>query len=141
MIMLRLLLLCSLSGLIAAISPDPTGSHISLAADTTAQLINGEKVFTNNCVSCHQSNGLGVPNLAPPLSETEYVTGDKERLIGIVLNGFNEDVEIKGEYYSNPMPSFDYLTDEEIADVLTFVRNSFNNQAAAITPEEVASQR
>jgi mono/diheme cytochrome c family protein len=73
----------------------------------------------------------------PPLIKTKYVLGDKTKLIKILLLGLNEDVEIEGEYYSNPMPSQAALKDEEIADVLTFVRNSFGNKAPAITPGQV----
>ena len=102
---------------------------------------NGKKVYESNCLSCHQANGSGVYNIAPPLRGTSYVLGDKTTLISIVLKGFNEDVEIEGEYYSNPMPAFPQLNDQEIADVLTYVRNNFENKTTAITPEEVRKER
>ncbi|MGN8069050.1 cytochrome c [Mucilaginibacter sp. SG564] len=101
----------------------------------------GQKVFTQYCVSCHQADALGVPHMNPPLVKTTYVLGDKTRLIKIVLNGFNEDVEINGETYSNSMASHDFLKDQEIADVLTFVRNSFGNKAPAITAAQVKTVR
>ena len=101
----------------------------------------GEQLYMENCLSCHQANGRGVPMIAPPLGKTSYVLGDKARIIGIVLNGFNEDVEIEGEYYSNPMPAFPQLTDEEIAKVLTYVRSNFGNNAEAITNKEVGIER
>ncbi len=101
----------------------------------------GQKVFKKYCVSCHQADGGGVPNMNPPLIKTPYVLGDKERLIKIVLHGFNENVEIEGEYYKNPMPELSILKDQEIADVLTYVRNSFGNKASAITAAEVKAVR
>ena len=101
----------------------------------------GRKVFAQYCVSCHQVDGLGVPHMNPPLAKTTYVLGDKTKLIKIVLNGFNEDVEINGETYSNSMASHDFLKDQEIADVLTYVRNSFGNKASAITPAQVQAVR
>ena len=101
----------------------------------------GEAVFRANCLSCHQANGSGVPMLAPPLQKTTYVLGSKSRLIGIVLNGFNEDAEIEGEYYSNPMPAFPQLSDQEIADVLTYIRSHFQNSASAVTAVEVKAER
>jgi mono/diheme cytochrome c family protein len=101
----------------------------------------GSKVFMEYCVTCHQADGMGVPNMNPPLAKTTYVTGDKTRLIKIVLNGFNDDVDINGERYSNTMASHDFLKDDEIADVLTYVRNSFGNKASAITPAQVKAVR
>ncbi|WP_183568275.1 c-type cytochrome [Mucilaginibacter sp. SP1R1] len=106
-----------------------------------ASMAAGEKVFTQYCVSCHQADALGVPHMNPPLVKTTYVLGDKTKLIKIVLNGFSEDVEINGETYSNTMASHDFLKDQEIADVLTFVRNSFGNKAPAITMAQVKAVR
>lgn len=105
------------------------------------QLLEGKKVYSKFCASCHQSDGGGVPNLNPPLSKTTYVLGDKSRLIKIILNGSNESLEIDGETYSNPMPQLDILKDQEIADVLTYVRNSFGNKAVAVNAAEVKAQR
>lgn len=108
--------------------------------DVTSSIGRGKLIFEQNCLACHQADGSGVPSLAPPLIKGTFVNGDKTKLINIVLHGL-QNVEINGEYYSNPMPSFDYLNDQQIADVLTFVRNSFSNQASAITPEAVTNAR
>lgn len=102
---------------------------------------NGEQLYIENCLTCHQVNGGGVFMIAPPLRKTSYVLGDKERLIGIVINGFNEDVEIEGEYYSNPMPGIPHLTDEEVAKILTYVRSNFGNDADPVSEQEVAAAR
>jgi len=107
--------------------------HYSLALS----IANGKKVYMQTCVSCHQVDGGGVQNMNPPLIKTDYVLGDRTRLIKIVLNGFNENAEINGQTYSNNMPSHDFLTDKQIADVLTYVRNSFTNKAPAITMAQV----
>lgn len=100
----------------------------------------GKLIFEQTCLACHQADGSGVPHLAPPLVKGTFVGGDKAKVISIVLHGL-ENVEIKGEYYSNPMPSFDYLSDQDVADVLTFVRSNFSNNASAVTSEEVARVR
>ena len=107
----------------------------------TASMARGKVVFNNICATCHMADGLGVPRMNPPLAKTTYVLGDKSKLIPIVLNGFNEDVEISGERYSNVMPAHDYLQDQQIADVLTYVRNSFGNKASAVTIAEVKKAR
>jgi len=77
----------------------------------------------------------------PPLIKTTYVLGDKTTLIKIVLNGFSENVEINGQTYQNNMASHDFLKDQEIADVLTYVRHSFTNKASAVTASQVKTVR
>jgi len=107
----------------------------------SAQMISGKKVFTLNCLVCHQVDGLGLPGMYPPLSKTTYVLGNKVQLIKIPLGGLNDQLEINGEVYTNVMPSFSILTDKEIADVLTYVRNSFGNKASAVNTLEVKKVR
>ncbi|MFC0878055.1 c-type cytochrome [Saccharicrinis sp. FJH2] len=115
---------------------------VSYAQNTTGEATKtGEQVYRMNCLACHQANGSGVPNLAPPLKQTSFVLGDKTKLIDIVLKGFNEDVEIEGEYYSNPMPPFAHLSDEEIAKVLTYIRSNFGNKAEPVSSTEVKAVR
>ncbi len=104
-------------------------------------MASGKKVYTQYCVTCHQADGYGIQNMNPPLIKTSYVLGDKTKLIQIVLNGFNEDVEINGQSYSNNMPAHDFLTNQEIADLLTYVRNSFTNKASAVKVTEVQKVR
>ena len=106
-----------------------------------ASIKRGQKVFESTCIVCHQKNGGGVPRLNPPLIKTKYVLGDKSQLAQIVLKGLNQPIEIEGETYNNVMPSFAQLTDEQIADVLTYVRNSFGNKASAVTPALVKAER
>lgn len=106
-----------------------------------ASMANGKAVYSRICISCHQADGGGVQNMNPPLIKTTYVLGNKAKLISIVLNGFSENVEIDGNTYSNIMPAQDFLKDQEIADVLTYVRNSFGNKAVAVTLAEVKKGR
>jgi mono/diheme cytochrome c family protein len=97
----------------------------------------GKKVYTQFCVTCHQPDGGGVPKLNPPLEKTSYVLGSKTKLIRVVLKGLNTHEEIDGESYSNVMAPFNFLTDLQISDVLTYIRNSFGNTAIAVTPGDV----
>jgi mono/diheme cytochrome c family protein len=101
----------------------------------------GKKVYSQTCLACHMADGSGVPGLNPPLGKTEWVTGDKKRLINVILNGLNDPIEVNGEEYANPMPAQPNLTDQQIADVLTYVRNSFGNKATPVTAAEVKAQR
>lgn len=102
---------------------------------------NGKKIYDQYCLACHQADGNGVPRLNPPISKTKQVNGDKQKLINIILKGMNEAVEINGEEYSNPMASHAFLTDQQIADVLTYIRSNFGNKATGITAAEVAAVR
>ena len=112
-------------------------------AEPAATAINeaGKKVYDQYCLVCHQANGQGVPNAFPPLAETEYVNGDTDRLIGIVLNGLTGEIEVNGETYNGVMVAHNFLTDNEVADVITYVRSSFGNNSPAVTPEQVAAVR
>ncbi|QKJ30259.1 cytochrome c [Mucilaginibacter mali] len=116
-------------------------SKVIATAGITVSVTRGEKVYKQYCLSCHQADGGGVPNMNPPLSKTSYVTGDKVRLIKVVLNGFTQNVDIDGESYSNNMPPHNFLKDQEIADVLTYIRNNFTNKATAITIAQVKATR
>ena len=126
-------------------TPDPSldlASAVEPAAAEASQEVDlGEKIFKTYCLVCHQTNGAGVPNLYPPLSGTDWVNGDKERLIGVVLNGLEGPIEIDGTTYNSIMVSHSHLKDEEIAAVLTYVRSNFGNDSGPITAEEVATVR
>ncbi|MDQ6812573.1 MAG: cytochrome c [Bacteroidota bacterium] len=101
----------------------------------------GRQVFETTCITCHQKDGGGVPHLNPPLIKTEYVLGDKSRLIQIVLKGLNQPIEIEDDTYSNPMPAQTQLSNQQVADVLTYVRSSFGNKATAVTAAQVKAER
>ena len=106
-----------------------------------SQIINGKKVYQKNCLTCHQVNGGGVPKMNPPLINADFVKGDKKKLIQWVLLGSVEKVPIDGKYYSNNMPPQAILADQDIADVLTYIRNNFKNKASAITITDVKNTR
>lgn len=112
-----------------------------LQHDLRVAMARGKKVYEQNCLSCHQADGEGVPRMNPPLIKTNYVLGDKVRLITIVLKGLNEPITIDGEEYYNPMPAQTHLTNHQVADVLTYIRNSFGNKASIVTAEEVRQVR
>jgi mono/diheme cytochrome c family protein len=108
---------------------------------TAASITRGAVVYKNVCITCHQADGGGVPNMNPPLIKTQYVLGDKTRLAHIVLAGLAEPIEIDGDEYKQHMPAQGYLTDQQVADVLTYVRNNFGNKASAVQVAEVKAVR
>lgn len=87
-------------------------------------------------------NGQGVPRTFPPLTDTEWVTGDKGRLIRVLLHGLSGTIEVQGTQYSGIMPPWgDALDDEGIAQIATYIRTNFGNEASPVTTEEVAAVR
>lgn len=106
-----------------------------------ASMKRGQVVFQSYCLACHQANAGGVPNLYPPLIKTKYILGEKNALITIVLKGLTGEVEVNGTTYNGMMPPHNFLTDQQIADVLTYVRNSFGNKAALIKVTDVKAMR
>jgi len=101
----------------------------------------GKKNYQTYCMTCHMKDGYGVPNLNPPLGETEWVTGDEETLIEIVLNGRTGEIEVNGDIYNGVMIPHSHLSDKEIASILTYIRSSFGNKSGPISEEQVATVR
>jgi mono/diheme cytochrome c family protein len=109
-------------------------------ATTQASMERGKKVYLEQCLSCHQVDGLGVQNMNPSLVKTKWVLGDKTALVQVVLKGM-QGVDIDGNTYHSVMAPHADLSDQQIADVLTYVRNSFGNKAKPITAVEVKAMR
>ena len=101
----------------------------------------GSKVYGVYCSSCHQRNGLGDSQRFPPLAGSEWVTGDKKKLITVLLKGLEGPIDVKGQSYNNAMPQHSFLKNEDIAEVLTHIRQNFGNTADAVTEGEVNEVR
>ncbi|MCX6204069.1 MAG: cytochrome c [Bacteroidetes bacterium] len=101
-------------------------------------LVNGKKIFETRCLVCHQSDGGGVPNMNPPLDGASNVNGkDIARLVKIIQNGYDERVALDGMYYNNAMTANPDLKEDAIADILSFIRNSWSNKAGMVTVLQV----
>lgn len=104
----------------------------------------GKSVFTANCMACHQANGQGVPGAFPPLAGSEWVLEPQheKHMIAIVLHGLNGPITVKGNTYNGAMTPFaGVLRDDQIANLLTYIRSEWGNNAPAVTPEQVAAIR
>lgn len=103
----------------------------------------GEEIYSREgyCATCHQENGKGLSATGyPPLAGSPWVTGSPDRLIKLVMHGMYGPIEVLGKQYAGQVPMTAYgglMTDEEMAAVLTYVRNSFGNQAGLIKPEQI----
>jgi nitrite reductase (NO-forming) len=116
--------------------PPPPGG-----AKTKAERINiGSHLFASICAACHQPTGLGRPNVFPPLASSDFLNANKNRAIEIVIHGRQGEVVVNGLKFNSSMPSFP-LNDEDIANVLTYVYNSFGNSGLEVMPEEVKAVR
>jgi len=122
----------------------PHAAFVPSAADRAfaTALPDGEQIYNTRCMSCHQMGGRGVPGTFPPLTDTEWVTGDKGRLIRLLLHGLTGPIEVNGTRYSGVMPPWGgALDDQGIADIATYIRTNFGNEASPITTEEVTAVR
>lgn len=123
------------------------GAGTGGAAAVVDPMVLGKKVFTQNCAVCHQANGQGVPGQFPPLAGSEWVLAKEgwhgdNHIVKIVINGLQGVVQVKGQNFNNVMaPWGKVLKDEQIAAVLTYVRNEWGNQAPPITTDFVAKVR
>ena len=107
---------------------------------TRAQL--GKKVFNSTCATCHQPSGQGIPGQFPPLAGSEWAQGDEQRIIRIVLHGLSGPITVEGKQFNNVMaPLGAVLKDEQIANVLSYVRQEWGNKAPDVEPETVAKVR
>jgi mono/diheme cytochrome c family protein len=103
----------------------------------------GKKVYAANCATCHQANGEGVAGQYPPLAGSEWVTGSTKRLGMILLKGAEGPMTVKGVQYGSAVmqPWEKTLTDAKIADVITYIRQAWGNQAGPVAPEGIAALR
>jgi nitrite reductase (NO-forming) len=113
----------------------------SPADDLADSVKRGQGVYNSTCVSCHQVNGAGVPGVFPPLAKSDYLMSDAKRAIRTVLHGLEGEITVNGEPYNQQMPSQSHLSDQQVADVLNYVRNNWGNQGPAITPAQVKAER
>lgn len=103
--------------------------------------VEGEKLYNTYCAGCHQIDGKGASPRFPSLAGTDWVTGDKKRLIDVVMTGYRGEMEVNGEIFTGEMPRHNFLEDEQLSAILTYIRSSFGNEASAVSIEEVAKFR
>ena len=102
----------------------------------------GKDLYTTYCQNCHMADGNGQAGAFPPLAKADYMKKPAKVLIGVILNGQTGEVAVNGVNYNNPMPAQNYLTDEQIADILNYAKNSWGNKSTiAIKPEQVKQGR
>lgn len=101
----------------------------------------GERVYNQYCKACHMADGTGIRGMHPPLVNNKTVNGKTERLIEVTMKGMSGKVVIDGVEYNGIMPPHTHLTNQQIADVITYIRQNFSNNAGPVTAGEVAKFR
>lgn len=112
----------------------------TVAKTVPEQIKAGKELFDRTCYACHQSEGQGIPNAFPPLAKSDYLNANPDRAIGAVLHGLSGEITVNGKKFNNVMTSQN-LTDEQVADVLTYIYNSWGNNKTVITPAKVKAVR
>ena len=104
-------------------------------------LARGEAVYLQNCAACHQANGQGLAGVFPPLAGSDYLEREREEVLSAALFGLSGPIVVNDVEYNSVMPSMGYLTDQELADAITYVFMSWGNSGSAVSVEEVADLR
>ena len=126
---------------VTAVAQQVHQAEVAGATVTPAQMQGGEKVFQTVCMACHQADGKGLPGMFPPLAGSDYLLGGKECAVGVVVNGLQGEVVVNGNKFNSVMPAMVQLSDQEIADALTFAMNSWGNAGGTVSASMVAAER
>jgi nitrite reductase (NO-forming) len=131
---------------------DRAGSNLAAVTEATKaasagkltkeeQIKAGQQLFNGTCSVCHQANGAGLPGVFPPLAKSSLLAAEPKRAIDIVLHGLTGKVTVNGQDYNSVMPPMTQLNDDEVANILTFVLNSWDNPGGRVEADEVAKAR
>ena len=124
-------------GVTATEVTEETSETTPVASTSLAEKMErGKQVYTQNCLACHQATGAGIPNAFPPLAESDYLNADVHRAIEVVKFGLTGEVKVNGNVYNSAMPKQN-ISDEDVANVLTYVYNNWGNNKTEVTPEMV----
>ena len=120
--------------------PGVAVASVGAPAPQVDPMVLGKRLYAN-CQACHQAGGEGVEGTYPPLRGSEWVMGDPETVVRILLHGAQGSLEVQGKTYNQAMPAWKHLKDEQLAAVATYVRGSWGNTAAPVSVETVAAVR
>jgi nitrite reductase (NO-forming) len=116
------------------------GPSIAPAQNKAERIERGQRIYNSICAACHLPDGRGLANAFPPLMKSDYLNADKRRAIRVVANGLSGEITVNGNTFNSVMPSLN-LSDEDIANVLTYVYDNWENAGFDVTPAEVRRAR
>lgn len=97
-------------------------------------IVQGQILYKENCANCHQINGLGLANLYPPIKNADYLNGNKKKVIKLIHLGYNLPMKVNGKLYTQKMPAAKQLTNIEIAEIVTYVYNTWDTETVITSP-------
>jgi nitrite reductase (NO-forming) len=118
-----------------------TASSASGTLSLQDQVHAGQELFAGTCSVCHQANGAGLPGVFPPLAKSDFLAADPKRAMDVVLRGLSGKLKVNGADYDSVMPPMNQLTDDEVANILTYVLNSWGNPGGQISTDDVKKHR
>lgn len=127
-------------GATQSVASGEPAADTQVAKNKEEKMLFGERLYQRNCMACHQENGKGLPGAFPPLAGSDYLLSDPKRSIDVLLDGLSGEITVNGVGYNGVMPAVS-LDDQSVANVLTYVLNTWNNNGGEITAEEVAEHR
>lgn len=137
----------SLTGLFIAIllpacgrQADQLGTQIT-PVQNQDRIQAGRFLYEVSCASCHQPDGEGMPGVGPPLINSEWVQGSEQQLIAIVLQGVRGPIRVQDQEYNLEMPAMGFFEDDQLAAILTYIRNAWGNQGSEIPADKISSFR
>jgi mono/diheme cytochrome c family protein len=132
----------AIAALVAGVAAGTAGADAPATAAAPDDVAAGQKLYARHCLSCHQSDGYGVPDMQPAITGGSWVKGEVQPLALFVLTGGFDSAQRKEEATShNVMPAFSQLSDEELAAILTYIRAKFGGGASPVAPAQVAEAR
>ncbi len=128
---------------VASLAPVAAAAEAKVSGSLTKeqQVKAGEVLYKGTCSVCHQDSGQGIPDVFPPLAKSDFLVKDSKRAVGIVLNGLTGKVTVNGKTYDSVMPPMSQLNDDEVANILTYVLNTWGNDGGVVTKEQVQTIR
>ncbi len=118
----------------------PATQEAKPAATKEESIARGKQIYNNACFACHQPSGEGLGTVFPPLAGSDFLNADKDRAISAVIHGLEGEITVNGQTYNSQMPA-QILSDEEVANVMTFLYNSWGNNGTVVSPEDVKKLR
>jgi len=132
---------CSREEPVASSSAVDDVSEPRAARSIEERIAGGKNLYAAHCAACHQATGKGLTGAFPPLAESSYLSDGPDAAIDVILNGLNGPITVNGTDYNAVMPNLSYLSDSDVADIVTFVMNSWGNPGGDVDASTVAAAR
>ena len=141
---MRIILILGFAGFLFSCGPGREASSDDTEMDYRTEvrlrqyMVQGKQLYLTHCANCHQKDGSGLAQLYPPLAKSDYLMSDLKRAACIVKNGIEGEMVVSGRTFNQPMPGLPDLTPIEVAEIVTYVSNSWGNEAGISSTRDVS---